>query len=140
MPDDPRDVLARYANPAEVRRSNADVEDEEAMLAAWIAGEIRSALALWRRAEGMPEPADDRPLTVRQAAEREHCSIKTIRRRLPALAAMVPPGAYLIGTTWRIVPAGLDALREQPTRPAPPPARKPKRKPPKRPTSTRWAD
>lgn len=130
----------RALDPNAVRASNDEVEQEEGEIAAWIAGGAPSPLAMWRRAEGMPEPADDRPLTVREAAERERCSTKTIRRRLPALEAMEPPGAYLIGTRWRIVPAGLDALHERPARPAAKPARKAKRPPPKRPTSTRWAD
>jgi len=112
---------------------------EQAAVEDWIEAGAPSPMAMWLRLRGEAPPADDRPLTVAQAAARERVSEKTIRRRLPQLAELDPPGAYKIGTAWRIVPAALDALRA-PRGSEPGAGRKrPRRKaPPSRPASTRW--
>jgi hypothetical protein len=111
---------------------------EQAAVDGWIDAGAPSPMAMWLELTGRPTPKDDRPLTVDEAAKREGLSTKSIRRRLHDLAAQTPPGAYKVGSTWRIVPAALDGLHELPAR-APEPARARSRKPAvKRTSPTRW--
>lgn len=136
----PADVLRALDRDA-VREQNAEIEAEDYAITQWIQGGAPSPLALWRQSQGMPSPEDDLPLTVKQAAARLKVHTKTIRRRLPLLTAMDPPGAYKVGAHWRIVPAGLDALHEAaPASPTASPTRRPRARPSTRPTSpdTRW--
>ena len=117
------------------------MEEEDALVLAWIEAGAPSPLQLYLAREGLPSPADRAPLTVAQAATREGVSTKTIRRRLPKLTAMEPAGAWLNGGTWRIDPAGLDALREVPGDvPAPPKAKPGRKSAPRRvkPTNLHW--
>lgn len=139
----PRHPLAalRALDQDYVRETNEEVLTENYAIARWIDSGAPSPMSMWLQSQGMPVPADDRPLTVAQAAAREGVHPKTIRRRLPGLAAMEPAGAYKVGRVWRIVPVGLDALREgSPTKTTTPTRVKRKPKASKRPTSTRWED
>lgn len=112
---------------------------EDALIEDWKEAGAPSPMSMWEEVQGKAQPPDDEPLTVAQAAIRENCSTKTIRRRLDDLTAMEPVGAYKIGAAWRIVPAALDALHESPQRSTPPSGRR-KRKPtaPTGKPSTRW--
>lgn len=96
-----------------------------------------SPLEMWRELSGLP---DSRPLTVAEAAKRENVSAKTIRRRLDALAALDPPGAWKVGRIWRIAPAALDAPREPAQQVADTRSRRGRsaKRPAKGSTSTRW--
>jgi hypothetical protein len=140
MPD-PSDKPFEVVSPDPFDRSPAGVEywQEEVAIQDWIEAGAPSPMAMWLELQGKPAPPDDQPLTVRQAATREKVSERTIRRRIHELAAMEPPGAYKVGTRWRIVPAGLDALREKPQAGR---TKAPKRRRPRRatsaPASTRW--
>jgi hypothetical protein len=132
---------AGFRNAREMQ-DMADALEEDYLSEQWASGGAPSPLEMWRELHGAREAAE--PLTVKQAAEREKVDPKTIRRKLAALAAMDPPGAWRIGdgdrAHWRIVPAALDALRGQsvapdparPQRPSSRPAPAPKRSP------TRW--
>jgi hypothetical protein len=108
----------------------------------WIEAGAPSPMDMWRELDGVPHE-DTRPLTIQQAADRENVSVKTIRRRLPALVAMEPPGAYRIGdgdrAPWRIIPAALDrgpaTVAPEPVKPPRGPRRTPA---PRKRSATRW--
>jgi hypothetical protein len=121
----------------------ADAMEEEEAIGGWIEAGAPSPMDLWRQMQGVA-PVDARPLTIEQAARRENVSQKTIRRKLRALAAMDPPGAYRVGdgdrAPWRIIPAALDALRGRSAAPEPATPARARRKSPagKKRSATRW--
>jgi hypothetical protein len=101
--------VAIYANtgddgPDPVLEEMAAIED-------WIDAGAPSMARLWRERQGADQPA--RSLTVKQAAQAANVSERTIRRRLPQLAALEPPGAWhpLGSRVWQIQPEALAALR-----------------------------
>lgn len=103
-----------FLNAADRQHYEA-VMREEMETQRWIEAGAPSMLEMWRQLDGA-EPFDTIPLTVDQAARRLNVKPKTIRRRLPQLTAMDPPGAWRVGkgdrAPWRIVPAALDKLKE----------------------------
>ena len=121
----------------------AEAMREEEEVTRWQEAGAPSPLDMWQRIDGIPHE-DTVPLTLKQAADRMNISVKTIRRRLPALLAMDPPGAYRTDpdsplAPWRIIPAALDTLRGQTVEPKPAPPPRGRRKPPKKKRSaTRW--
>ena len=133
---------AGFLNAADMKHYAAAMEEEEA-IGEWIEAGAPSPMTLWRQRQGVA-PIDAQPLTIEQAARRENVSAKTIRRRLPALEAMEPRGAYRVGdgdrAPWRIIPAALDDLRGQSTAPEPAkPTRDRRRAPtPRKRSATRW--
>ncbi len=113
---------------------------EELEIQRWMEAGAPSHRDLWRQVDGT-EHVDIRPVTIEQAAARLNVSTKYVRRRLPVLEAMDPPGAYRISDSaraaWRIVPAALDRLTEAvEPKPAAPP--RGNRKAPKKRSATRW--
>jgi hypothetical protein len=121
----------------------AEAMRDEDEIARWIEAGAPSSLLMWREIDGVERP-DTVPLTVPQAAARLNLSTKSVRRRLPALAAMEPPGAYRTADNprapWRIIPAALDRLREVATvEPMPAPLRGRHKAPAtKKRSATRW--
>lgn len=61
------------------------------------------------------------PLTIAEAATREQVSTRTVHRWIEA--GDLSPGAWKVGTRWRIDPAALDRLRAR--GPVPRPRRAP---------------
>ena len=117
-------------------------EREEQNITRWIEAGAPSPMEMWQQLDGVPHE-DTVPLSVAQAAQRLNISVKSVRRRLPALEAMDPPGAYRTSDStsapWRIIPAALDRLREQTVEPKPAPPPRGRRKPQtKKRSATRW--
>ncbi len=135
MPDDAPEVVS--SDPFDRSPEGRAYWKEEIAIQDWIDAGAPSPMAMWLELQGKDAPKDDRPLTVKQAATRENVSDKTIRRWLPRLQAMEPPGAHKVGRTWRIVPAGLDALRETPSRSSEQRTKRATRRT-TRPSATRW--
>jgi len=131
------DVRIQSSNAFDHTPQGREYWEEATAVEAWIEDGAPSPLAMWLELQGRP-PSEDDALTVAQAAKRENCSTKTIYRRLPDLLAMDPPGAHKTGRTWRIVPAGLDALREHPRQSSSAPPRKRGRRAARQDDGTLW--
>ena len=122
----------------------ADAMRDEDEIARWIEAGAPPPLLMWWQIDGVTMP-ETVPLTVNEAATRMNMSAKSVRRRLPALEAMEPRGAYRTDpdnprAPWRIIPAALDRLHEQTVEPKPAPPPRGNRKPQaavKR-SATRW--
>jgi hypothetical protein len=127
-------LVATYTNtgddgPDPVLEDLAETED-------WIAAGAPSLSTLWAERHGV-EPTSP-PLTVKQAATAANVSERTIRRRLPELEALDPPGARKIGRIWRIRADALDALATVRTAEKTVERRRRRSRTASAPTSTRW--
>jgi len=111
-PTDAQARAAGFLNAADMTHYG-EAMAEELAIGRWLESGAPSPMEMWLQLDGVETP-DVVPLKVEQAAARLNVSVKTVRRRLPALAEMDPPGAYRIGdgprAPWRVLPAALERV------------------------------